>query len=80
MFRPSGTTPSHWLEWARLVLQLWALGGKRVLDWMPDAAEASFQGQSMSLGIGQRQGRRFFYTLDWADVPAKRNKLWWPAW
>jgi sulfoquinovose isomerase len=23
MFRPPGTTPGHWLEWSRLVLQLW---------------------------------------------------------
>lgn len=20
----------------------------------------------------------FFYALDWADIPAKTNKLWWP--
>ena len=26
MFRPSGTTPGHALEWARLILQLYALG------------------------------------------------------
>ena len=28
MFRPAGTTPGHWLEWARLLLQLYILGGK----------------------------------------------------
>ncbi|MDL2408402.1 AGE family epimerase/isomerase [Rhizobium calliandrae] len=76
MFRPSGTTPGHWLEWARLVLQLWCLGDKRH-DWMPDAAKGLFS-QSMSLGWDNDKGG-FFYTLDWADVPAKRNKLWWPA-
>ena len=26
MFRPAGTTPGHWLEWSRLLLQLWVLG------------------------------------------------------
>ncbi|WFU07616.1 AGE family epimerase/isomerase [Rhizobium sp. CB3090] len=76
MFRPSGTTPGHWLEWARLVLQLWSLSGRQH-DWMPDAAKGLFS-QSMSLGWDNDKGG-FFYTLDWADVPAKRNKLWWPA-
>ncbi|MFB2550036.1 AGE family epimerase/isomerase [Ensifer soli] len=76
MFRPSGTTPGHWLEWSRLVLQLWVLGGKRH-DWMPEAAEALFA-RSMELGWDEVHGG-FFYTLDWDDRPAKRAKLWWPA-
>lgn len=76
MFRPAGTTPGHWLEWSRLVLQLWALGGKR-LDWMPEAAKSLFA-QAIALGWdGVRGG--FFYTLDWSDKPAMRHKLWWPA-
>lgn len=76
MFRPSGTTPGHSLEWARLVLQLWVLGGK-THAWMPDAARQLFA-QSMVLGWDRDKGG-FFYTLDWDDKPAKRNKLWWPA-
>lgn len=75
MFRPAGTTPGHWLEWARLVLQLWVLGGK-AHDWMPEAARGLFF-QSMSLGWDKERGG-FFYTLDWENVPAKRSKLWWP--
>ncbi|MCJ7993425.1 AGE family epimerase/isomerase [Rhizobium cremeum] len=75
MFRPSGTTPGHWLEWARLILQLWVLGGKRH-DWMPEAARGLFF-QSMSLGWDKEKGG-FFYTLDWENVPDKRFKLWWP--
>lgn len=75
MFRPSGTTPGHWLEWARLILQLYALGDRRH-DWMPGAAEALFA-QAMALGWDNDRGA-FFYTLDWNDVPAKRSKLWWP--
>lgn len=75
MFRPSGTTPGHWLEWARLILQLWVLGGKKH-DWMPDAAKALFS-QSIELGWDNDKSG-FFYTLDWNDEPAKRNKLWWP--
>lgn len=75
MFRPAGTTPGHWLEWARLVLQLWVLGGKRHA-WMPEAARGLFF-QSMAIGWDKDQGG-FFYTLDWENVPDKRFKLWWP--
>jgi len=76
MFRPPGTTPGHWLEWSRLVLQLWALGGKKHA-WMPDAAEALFA-QSIALGWDKDKGG-FFYNLDWNDKPDMRDKLWWPA-
>ncbi|MBD9375264.1 AGE family epimerase/isomerase [Rhizobium sp. ARZ01] len=75
MFRPSGTTPGHWLEWARLILQLWVLGGRKH-DWMPEAAKALFS-QSIELGWDKEKSG-FFYTLDWSDEPAKRHKLWWP--
>ncbi|MDQ0561337.1 mannose/cellobiose epimerase-like protein (N-acyl-D-glucosamine 2-epimerase family) [Rhizobium mesoamericanum] len=76
MFRPAGTTPGHWLEWARLILQLWVLGDKKHA-WMPDAAKSLFS-QSIALGWDDSKGG-FFYTLDWQDRPSKRNKLWWPA-
>lgn len=75
MFRPSGSTPGHWLEWARLILQLWVLG-ERQHDWMPVAAKSLFV-QSMALGWDREKGG-FFYTLDWNDNPDKRAKLWWP--
>jgi mannose/cellobiose epimerase-like protein (N-acyl-D-glucosamine 2-epimerase family) len=75
MFRPSGTTPGHWLEWARLILQLWALSGKQH-DWMPGAAAELFR-QSMELGWDKARGG-FHYTLDWDDRPAGTAKLWWP--
>lgn len=75
MFRPAGTTPGHWLEWTRLVLQLWALSGKKY-EWMPEAARGLFY-QSMLLGWDRKLGG-FFYTLDWDNVPAETFKLWWP--
>lgn len=75
MFRPSGTTPGHWLEWARLLLQLWALGGRNQ-DWMVEAAKALFA-QSIALGWDKTRGG-FFYALDWNDNPTMRQKLWWP--
>ncbi len=52
MFRPPGTTPGHWLEWARLVLQLWALGGKQHA-WMPEAARSAVP-RSRSPSAGTR--------------------------
>lgn len=76
MFRPSGSTPGHWLEWARLCLQLWVLGGKR-LDWLKDAAVQLFK-TSIDLGWDKAHGG-FFYTLDWDNNPKMREKLWWPV-
>lgn len=76
MFRPYGTTPGHWLEWARLLLQLWSLGDRRH-DWMPDAASELFR-QSIELGWDRTQGG-FFYALDWSNQPRRSEKLWWPC-
>ena len=76
MFRPSGLTPGHWLEWARLTLQLWVLGGK-AHDWMPVAAAALFR-NAIDLGWDKAQGG-FFYNLDLDNQPIMRHKLWWPA-
>ncbi|KKC39760.1 mannose-6-phosphate isomerase [Devosia epidermidihirudinis] len=76
MFRPSGTTPGHWLEWSRLLFQLWALGDKR-LSWMTDAARNLFR-QAVDLGWDEKHGG-FFYTLDWDNKPIMREKLWWPV-
>ncbi|MGV1914690.1 AGE family epimerase/isomerase [Rhizobium sp. 22-785-1] len=75
MFRPSGSTPGHWLEWSRLLLQLWVLGNRKH-EWMPTAAKSLFV-QSMALGWDREKGG-FFYTLDWNNTPAKTEKLWWP--
>ncbi|MGR6430293.1 AGE family epimerase/isomerase [Rhizobium sp. PAMB 3174] len=75
MFRPSGSTPGHWLEWARLVLQLWTLGGRKH-DWMPEAAKALFF-QSMALGWDRDRGG-FVYTIGWDNAVSRGFKLWWP--
>lgn len=75
MFRPSGTTPGHWLEWSRLLYQLWKLGEKRH-SWMTGAARELFR-QSIALGWDKVHGG-FFYTLDWDNQPIMREKLWWP--
>ncbi len=76
VFRPAGTTPGHSLEWTRLLLQLYALGGRRV-GWLPEAARALFA-RATADGWDAGDGG-FFYTLDWAGKPLLRNRLWWPA-
>lgn len=76
MFRPAGTTPGHALEWARLLIQLWHLGGKS-MSWMPEAAAALFD-TACKTGWDQLQGG-FYYTLDFDNRPDQRLRLWWPA-
>ena len=74
VFRPHGYTPGHAMEWARLALQLWALGGKRV-EWLPDAARRLFA-QAVAQGWDPRGG--LYYTLNYDGTPRVRDRLWWP--
>jgi sulfoquinovose isomerase len=75
VFRPQGTTPGHSLEWARLGLQLWALGERR-LSWLPEAAKALFA-EAAGTGWSDRGG--FYYTLDWSGAALIPDRLWWPC-
>ncbi|HXT08620.1 MAG TPA: AGE family epimerase/isomerase [Roseiarcus sp.] len=74
MFRPFGYTPGHALEWTRLALQLWALGGRR-LAWLPEAAAGLFA-QAVAQGWDARGG--LYYTLNYDAAPRVRDRLWWP--
>ena len=76
MFRPFGYTPGHALEWSRLALQLWALGGRR-LDWLREAAKELFA-QATAQGWDVRTGG-FYYTLEYSAEPRVRDRLWWPV-
>jgi mannose/cellobiose epimerase-like protein (N-acyl-D-glucosamine 2-epimerase family) len=75
VFRPSGYTPGHWLEWTRLLLQLWELGGRKQ-SWMPDAARLLFA-NAVKEGWDQARGG-FLYTLDWQSRPKGMRRLFWP--
>ena len=75
MFRPAGTTPGHWLEWSRLLVQLW-IAGERRHDWMPGAADTMFR-KACEEGWDPVHGG-FYYTLDWTGQPLVRDKIWWP--
>jgi sulfoquinovose isomerase len=72
IFRPAGSTPGHWLEWARLLLQLWVLG-ERKLAWLPEAAAKLFR-NAVELGWDKEKGG-FHYTLEWDNAPRLRQKL-----
>jgi sulfoquinovose isomerase len=75
MFRPYGYTPGHALEWARLALQLYALG-QRKLKWLPDAARRLFA-QALAQGWDQHRGG-LYYTIEYDGTPRVRDRLWWP--
>lgn len=76
VFRPSGTTPGHALEWSRLLVQLWQLGGQ-AQGWMHDAAQALFL-HTTDIGWDRRHGG-FHYTLHWSDRPDREDRFWWPC-
>lgn len=76
MFRPAGTTPGHWLEWARLLAQLWVLDGRREA-WHLAAAQKLFR-SAVTRGWDEARGG-FYYTLDFDNRPALAHKIWWPA-
>ena len=76
MFRPAGTTPGHALEWSRLLVQLWELGGRRH-PWMECAARSLFL-RTVEIGWAPDTGG-FYYTLDWQDRPARSDRFWWPC-
>ena len=65
-----------WLEWTRLLLQLWELGGRRH-DWLPDAARSLF-GQALADGWDPVSGG-IYYTLDNDGRPLTRDRYWWPC-
>ena len=76
MFRPYGTTPGHSLEWSRLLLQLWELGGRKP-EWLVSGSKSLFA-QSIAQGWDGQIGG-FYYTLGWDGQPHIRDRYWWPC-
>ena len=76
MFRPFGTTPGHSLEWSRLLLQLWELGGRK-LEWLPQSAKSLFARATSDAWDTGKGG--FYYTLEWDGQPRIRDRYWWPC-
>jgi sulfoquinovose isomerase len=76
VFRPFGSTIGHWLEWSRLLLQLWQATGS-THAWMPDAARALFAKAGVE-GWDETRGG-FYFTVDWNGAPRDRDRYWWPV-
>jgi sulfoquinovose isomerase len=79
-FRPYGSTPGHWLEWARLLIDIEA-AALEPPPWLLPAAQALFA-EAVRLGWGtdstKNQAREgFLYTLDWQDRPVVAQRMHW---
>jgi sulfoquinovose isomerase len=76
LFWPYGSIVGHWMEWARLLLQLrTALGGSPRQDWMLEAAERLFA-LAIDEGWDKRTGG-FLYTVEFDGRPSNRDRYWW---
>ncbi|WP_115728167.1 AGE family epimerase/isomerase [Actinomyces culturomici] len=71
-FRPYGSQPGHWLEWAKLLCQLRARGVEGA--WTLSAAKRLFHG-AFTDAWGPNGG--FCYTVDWDGTPVVPEKYWW---
>jgi sulfoquinovose isomerase len=76
VFRPYGSTIGHWLEWSRLLLQLWVATDK-VHAWLPEAAATLFA-KAMDEGWDKSRGG-FYFTVDWEGRPVDTDRYWWPC-
>lgn len=71
-FRPYGSQPGHWLEWAKLLLQLRGLG--RDEPWILPTAQLLFA-KATEEAWGEPGG--FAYTVDWDGKPVVGDKYFW---
>ena len=76
LFRPSGTTPGHSFEWARLLLQYWDLQGRPDDD--SEAIARQLINKALQTAWDDERGG-FFYTLDFTGQPLNRARYWWPV-
>ena len=77
-FRPYGATVGHWLEWARLSVQLRASLGSAAPGWMlPDARSLFEAAATQGWAVDGADG--FVYTVDWDGRPVVRQRMHWVA-
>lgn len=76
MFRPSGTTPGHSFELARLLLQYWDLSG-RPDDTSRDTAWCLTEKALIDAWDSKNGG--FAYTLNFDGTSAISSRYWWPV-
>lgn len=71
-FRPYGSLVGHWLEWARLCMQLRGLGVDE--EWLIPAATRLFDA---ALEEGWQPNGGFVYTVDWEGRPVVADRYFW---
>ncbi|MGC5320701.1 AGE family epimerase/isomerase [Micromonospora arida] len=74
-FRPYGSTIGHWLEWARLLLELEAVLPQPP-RWLLADARALFAA-AVRRGWAVDGADGFVYTIDWDDRPVVRARMHW---
>ncbi len=75
-FRPFGATVGHWLEWARLALQVGAALGAEAPSWMLEDARSLFT-LATTEGWAVDGADGFVYTVDWEGRPVVRERMHW---
>lgn len=73
-FRPYGSTPGHWLEWAKLCVQIHGI--RPELDWTVPVAERLFRAACQEAWA---DGGGFVYTVDWDGTSVISNRFFWPV-
>jgi len=75
-FRPYGATVGHWLEWARLAVQLHAALGSEAPGWLLEDAHGLYDA-AIREGWAVDGADGFVYTVDWDGTPVVRDRLHW---
>jgi len=78
-FRPYGSTIGHWMEWARLTLQVRAaleVRGRSAPDWTLADPIALFD-QAVHQGWAADGSPGFVYTIDWDGAPVVTARMHW---
>lgn len=73
-FQPYGSTPGHWLEWAKLCMQLSPHFPEE--RWLVPRAVELFEG-AVSDAWADNGG--FHYTVDWEGAPVVSMRFHWPV-
>lgn len=71
-FRPYGSQPGHWLEWAKLLMQLKGQGADE--SWLLPAAQRLFDG---AFSDAWQPNGGFVYTVDWDGLPVVTERFFW---
>lgn len=75
-FRPYGATPGHFMEWARLLVQVSGSTPAADVDWLIPAAEALFD-RAIEVGWHRDGNDGFVYTVGWDSSVIIDSRMHW---